>query len=69
MVFNFDTCWYVVPHMQRLLVVELLSVSCKVPAVNTLHWLDELYPGEFGDLSICNLYSEETCIASLSKIG
>ncbi|KAM1322885.1 hypothetical protein PS2_015375 [Malus domestica] len=49
-------------NLKRLLVVELLSVSCKVPAVNTLHWWsDELYPGEFGDLSICNLYSEETC--------
>ncbi|CAN6585078.1 unnamed protein product [Malus baccata var. baccata] len=49
-------------NLKRLLVVELLSVSCKVPAVNTLHWWsDELYPGEFGDLSICNLYSGETC--------
>lgn len=47
--------------VQRLLVVELLSISCKVPPLNSLHWSDELYPGEFSDLSICNLYSEETC--------
>ncbi|KAM1081120.1 hypothetical protein COP2_016051 [Malus domestica] len=28
-------------NLKRLLVVELLSVSCKVPAVNTMHWSDE----------------------------
>ncbi|XP_034226084.1 uncharacterized protein LOC117635824 isoform X2 [Prunus dulcis] len=48
-------------NLKRLLVVELLSISCKVPPLNSLHWSDELYPGEFSDLSICNLYSEETC--------
>ncbi|KAM2033735.1 hypothetical protein ACFX1T_015576 [Malus domestica] len=29
-------------NLKRLLVVELLSVSCKVPAVNTMHW--PVYP-------------------------
>ncbi|CAL8169065.1 unnamed protein product [Prunus armeniaca] len=48
-------------NLKRLLVVELLSISCKVPPLNSLHWSDDLYPGEFSDLSICNLYSEETC--------
>lgn len=47
--------------VQRLVVVELLSISCDVPTVNSLDWSDELYPEEFGELSICNLYSEETC--------
>lgn len=47
--------------MQRLVVVELLSISCDVPTVNSLDWSDELYPGEFGELSICNLYGEVTC--------
>ncbi|KAK9926097.1 hypothetical protein M0R45_023349 [Rubus argutus] len=47
-------------NLKRLLVVDLLSISCKAPTVNSLHWLEELYPGEFGDLSICNLLSEET---------
>ncbi|PRQ16305.1 hypothetical protein RchiOBHm_Chr7g0182771 [Rosa chinensis] len=48
-------------NLKRLLVVDLLSVSCKVPTANSLHWSEELYPGEFGDLSMCNLLSEETC--------
>lgn len=46
--------------LKRLLVLELLSVSCEVSEVNQLCWPDELYPGEFGDLKVCNLYSEET---------
>ncbi|CAN6708848.1 unnamed protein product [Malus baccata var. baccata] len=48
-------------NLKRLVVVELLSISCDVPTVNSLDWSDELYPGEFGELSICNLYGEETC--------
>ena len=45
--------------MQRLLVIELLSISCETPQVNEFCWSDELYPGEFDDLSMCNLYSKE----------
>ncbi|KAB2610196.1 hypothetical protein D8674_018228 [Pyrus ussuriensis x Pyrus communis] len=48
-------------NLKRLVVVELLSISCDVPTVNSLDWSDEFYPGEFGELSICNLYGEETC--------
>nr|XP_011465690.1 PREDICTED: uncharacterized protein LOC105349294 [Fragaria vesca subsp. vesca] len=48
-------------NVKRLLVVELLSVGSKVSPANILHWSEELYPGEFGDLSMCNLLSEETC--------
>ncbi|GKV12043.1 hypothetical protein SLEP1_g23247 [Rubroshorea leprosula] len=45
--------------LKRLLVVELLSVSCEDQQVNKVCWSDELYPGEFNDLVICNLYSED----------
>ncbi|XP_004299311.1 PREDICTED: uncharacterized protein LOC101290862 [Fragaria vesca subsp. vesca] len=48
-------------NVKRLLVVELLSVGSKVSPANILHWSEELYPEEFGDLSMCNLLSEETC--------
>ncbi|XP_050377726.1 uncharacterized protein LOC126794965 [Argentina anserina] len=48
-------------NLKRLLVVDLLSVSGRLPMANSLHWSEELYPGEFGDLSMCNLISEETC--------
>ncbi|KAJ4713165.1 Stellacyanin [Melia azedarach] len=48
-------------NLKRLLVVELLATTCETPQVNRFCWSDELYPGEFDDLSICNLYSKETC--------
>ncbi|KAM7267571.1 hypothetical protein ACFE04_009737 [Oxalis oulophora] len=48
--------------LKRLLVLELLSLSCeKDPKVNELSWSAELYPGEFNELSTCNLYSKDTC--------
>ncbi|OMO51210.1 hypothetical protein CCACVL1_29933, partial [Corchorus capsularis] len=46
--------------LKRLLVLELQSIGCEVSQVNQLSWSDELYPGEFSDLKVCNLYSEET---------
>lgn len=46
--------------LKRLLVLELLSVSYEVSQAKKLCWSDELYFGEFGDLEVCNLYSEET---------
>ncbi|XP_030935477.1 uncharacterized protein LOC115960659 isoform X2 [Quercus lobata] len=48
-------------NLKRLLVLELLSTSCNDPQVNGLHWSDQLYPGEFDHLSMCNLFSQETC--------
>ncbi|KAL4633514.1 hypothetical protein ACB092_04G128000 [Castanea dentata] len=48
-------------NLKRLLVLELLSTSCDDPQVNELHWSDQLYPGEFDHLSMCNLFSQETC--------
>lgn len=48
-------------NLKRLLVLELLSTSCNDPQVNELHWSDQLYPGEFDHLSMCNLFSQETC--------
>ncbi|EEF47775.1 uncharacterized protein LOC8284444 isoform X1 [Ricinus communis] len=48
-------------NLKRLLVAELLTLSCEGPQLNELCWSYELYPGEFNDLSICNLYSIETC--------
>ncbi|KAL8053692.1 hypothetical protein ABFX02_05G089500 [Erythranthe guttata] len=47
-------------NLKRLLVMELLSVyDEKVAEVAVLHWLDEFYDGEFIDLSLLNLYSNE----------
>lgn len=46
--------------LQRLLLMELLSVGPEVSSQNTLVWSEELYPGEFDDLRLCNLCSEET---------
>ncbi|KAL5544588.1 hypothetical protein UlMin_008372 [Ulmus minor] len=46
-------------NLKRLLVVELLSISCESSMISRINWSDELYPGEFDDLSICNLFSEE----------
>lgn len=49
-------------NLKRLLVMELLSISSEeVLQNNGMNWLDELYSGEFDDLSRCNLYSREAC--------
>lgn len=42
--------------MQRLLVMEFCSIADKD---NGIVWSEELYPGEFDDLIICSLYSDE----------
>ncbi|XXG55658.1 hypothetical protein AAC387_Pa03g3276 [Persea americana] len=50
--------------LKRLLVVELLSISCKESPkgqTSRLSWSDELYLGEFDDLSSINLYSDKQC--------
>ncbi|KAL6980573.1 hypothetical protein U1Q18_022214 [Sarracenia purpurea var. burkii] len=47
--------------LKRFLVVELVSISSKEVPINGVCWLDELYPGEFDDLCICDLYSKEVC--------
>ncbi|KAK3028034.1 hypothetical protein RJ639_038755 [Escallonia herrerae] len=55
-------------NLKRLLVIELLSVrSEEAPRINELHWSDELYPGEFHDLSECNLNSGDPCEPILPK--
>ncbi|CAN1839847.1 hypothetical protein LINPERHAP1_LOCUS35888 [Linum perenne] len=46
--------------MKRLIVVELLSISCEVPKEKEICWSNELYPGEFDELKLCSLYSKET---------
>lgn len=54
---------------QRLLVTELLSISSEVvQPIQALCWSNELYPGEFDDLSKCNLYSTEACGPTLPKL-
>ncbi|KAK8692971.1 hypothetical protein V6N13_070572 [Hibiscus sabdariffa] len=45
--------------LKRVLVMEFLSISCEVSQGNQFCWSDELYPGEFSDLKVCNLYSNE----------
>ncbi|OVA19664.1 hypothetical protein BVC80_8585g7 [Macleaya cordata] len=48
--------------LKRMLLLELLSISCEESPqqTDTLSWSDELYPGEFDDLTACNLHSEHT---------
>ncbi|CBI15029.3 unnamed protein product, partial [Vitis vinifera] len=47
-------------NLKRLLVVELLSISCEEASQDDRYcWSDELYPGEFDDLGICSLHSKE----------
>ncbi|CAN1296714.1 hypothetical protein LINPERPRIM_LOCUS23219 [Linum perenne] len=46
--------------MQRLIVVELHSISCEVRKEKEICWSNELYPGEFEQLKLCSLYSKET---------
>ncbi|CAN0871033.1 hypothetical protein LINGRAHAP2_LOCUS9733 [Linum grandiflorum] len=46
--------------MKRLVVVELLNISCEVAKEKEICWSKELYIGEFDQLRECNLYSKET---------
>ncbi|KAJ9678055.1 hypothetical protein PVL29_022825 [Vitis rotundifolia] len=56
-------------NLKRLLVVELLSISCEeAPQDDRYCWTDELYPGEFDDLGICSLHSKEIGELVLLKI-
>ncbi|KAF2312849.1 hypothetical protein GH714_040899 [Hevea brasiliensis] len=53
-------------ELVQMFISELnLKWSCLQLAVrfhkSMSYWSNELYPGEFDDLSICNLYSKETC--------
>ncbi|CAH9140218.1 unnamed protein product [Cuscuta epithymum] len=43
-------------NLKRLLVMEFCSIGDKE---DSIHWSEELYLGEFGDLIICDLYSNE----------
>ncbi|KAJ8772997.1 hypothetical protein K2173_028174 [Erythroxylum novogranatense] len=47
--------------LKRLLVLNLSGISCEGSEVDELNWSNELYPGEFDDLRICNLYSNHDC--------
>lgn len=55
-------------YQQRLLVMELVSLSCEVPQPVKLCWSAELYHGEFDDLSNCSLYSMEECEPILPRL-
>lgn len=57
-------------NLKRLLVMEFISISNEEDVRQNieLRWLDELYSGEFDDLSKCNLYSTETCAPLLPKL-
>ncbi|XP_059640439.1 uncharacterized protein LOC132282704 isoform X2 [Cornus florida] len=56
-------------NLKRLLVVELLSLCSEEVPISEFCWSDELYPGEFDDLSTCSLYSKEACKPNLPKIN
>ncbi|KAL1825002.1 hypothetical protein ACET3Z_011780 [Daucus carota] len=56
-------------NLKRLLVIEFFSISNEdARKDNELSWQDELYSGEFDDLSKCNLYSTEACAPLLPNI-
>ncbi|KAL9243287.1 hypothetical protein vseg_017192 [Gypsophila vaccaria] len=56
--------------LKRLLVVELLSVTCqKHDQFDQLSWADELYQGEADLLSTCNVYAKETAEPCLPKLN
>ncbi|XP_068654798.1 uncharacterized protein [Aristolochia californica] len=58
--------------MKRLIVVELLSLSCNEAAKaqnQEFAWSDELYQGEFDELNTSNLYSEENCEPRFPKMN
>lgn len=49
--------------------MELLSIcEEKFAEVMGLHWSDELYEGEFNDLSVFNFYSYETQAPLLPRL-
>ncbi|KAF8099028.1 hypothetical protein N665_0254s0029 [Sinapis alba] len=54
--------------LKRLLVMELVSLSCEVPQPVKLSWSAELYHGEFDELSKCSLYSMEVCEPILPRL-
>lgn len=58
-------------NLKRLLVMEFISFSNEEDVRQNieLSWLDELYSGEFDDLSKCNLYSSEACAPLLPKLA
>lgn len=56
-------------NLKRLLVVELISISCEPEKVDKSNWSDELYPGEFEDLRTCQLFSEETSEPIFPRFG
>ena len=67
---NFFSLIFLTWGQQRLLVVELLSISCqKIEQFSHLSWGDELYHGEADDLSICHLYSEEAAKPLLPQVN
>lgn len=55
-------------NVQRLLILEFLSIGYDNSQGNLLNWSDELYVGEFDHLSNCNLYCEETCRPVLPRL-
>ncbi|ONI29767.1 hypothetical protein PRUPE_1G213800 [Prunus persica] len=61
LVFTFWTISCFEEVAEELVQMFILELNLKRLLVVDLPWSDELYPGEFSDLSICNLYSEETC--------
>lgn len=55
--------------VQRLLVIEFLSLRSKEDSIiKRLCWTDEIYQGEFDDLSRCNLDCREPSESSPSKL-
>ncbi|CAH2073600.1 unnamed protein product [Thlaspi arvense] len=54
--------------LKRLLIVELVSLSCEIPQPVKLSWSDELYHEEFDDLFKCSLYSMEASEPILPRL-
>ncbi|XP_076946158.1 uncharacterized protein LOC143617510 [Bidens hawaiensis] len=57
-------------NLKRLLVIEFLSLRSKEDSViERLCWSDEIYQGEFDDLSRCNLDSREASESVPTKLN
>lgn len=57
---NFGLTEELTSNVQRLLVLEFMSIGYDTSEVKQLHWSTQLYDDEFKDLRDCNLYCEVT---------
>lgn len=57
----------VVWFMQRLIVMELISISSEASEAHETYWSNEVYPGELDCLRTCNLFETYEQVTSRLK--